>query len=82
VSLASLDNNRLVFQMRPHFFRSVRSDGQEVIRHPPTASHSISVHGRWQIAAIGWFFITKCFTSGTACGMSEVRPGSLPHRAK
>src|ERR1700730_2908487 len=37
----------------PAFFRSVFSDGHEVTCLPRTASASISVHGSWQIAAIG-----------------------------
>src|SRR4051794_19233566 len=39
----------------PAFARSVFSDGHDVIRRPLTAPASMSVHGPWQMAAIGLF---------------------------
>src|SRR5882762_5217377 len=48
------------------FLRSVLSDGHQVTMRPRTASASISVHGPWQIAPIGFLSLVKARTKFTA----------------
>src|SRR5215510_5374519 len=56
----------------PAFFRSVFRDGHDVTERPRTMSASISVHGPWQIAAIG-------FRSSYEAAADRSRNSSLFH---
>ena len=53
-------------QSAPAFFRSVRTDGHEVMRRPRTTPASMRVHGPWQITATGLRASKNGFTKASA----------------
>src|SRR5207237_6003642 len=59
----------------PAFFRSVFKDGHDVTVRPRTISASISVHGPWPIAAIGFRWSKIARTKRTAASFMRSRSG-------
>jgi hypothetical protein len=64
-------------QCAPALVRSVFKDGQEVMVLPFTAPASISVHGPWQIAAIGFLACTNARMKAMAFGSSRRASGLM-----